>query len=133
MTVKHRNKVKAIIYIKLVKNGQAHLWIKSIVVVVVILFFWCFFVHHKFSNEYNLSNEQFETNCSLSWLLRHFGVFLIIVWVRWFQKSDGPKKEICGCLPTFWPIKLHFYGPVKLKKIGIALVDSYSACSDGGS
>lgn len=53
--------------------------------------------------------------------------------MRWFQKSDGPKKEICGCLPTFWPITLHFYGPVKLKKIGIALVDSYSACSDRGS
>ena len=39
MTVKHRNKVKAIIYIKLIKNGQAHLWIKSIKTVKLIFEF----------------------------------------------------------------------------------------------
>ena len=39
MTVKHRNKVKAIVYIKLIKICQAHLWIKSIKTVKLIFEF----------------------------------------------------------------------------------------------
>jgi len=42
----------------------------------------------------------------------------------------APKKKF---VVVFQLTTLYFYGPVKLKKIDIALVDSYSACSDRGS